>query len=90
MNIIKRLPAGVNRIINVDAPTLRDNLDNGDKKPMVRVRPADHPEELEVFHGVSINGPCEIFPTFEKPLPGTNGRGICYVTTTAELECLGE
>lgn len=85
--VAKTLPEGVWRIVNVDAPTLRDNIENGTKKPMVRVRDQNDLDNWEEFSGVRINGTCELFPTFDKPLPGTNGRGICYISTEAEIEC---
>ena len=90
IRVIKTLPEGVWRIINVDAPTLRENLETATSKPMVRVRHENHPDEWESFSGIRINGTCELFPTFDKPLPGTNGRGICYITTQAEIECFGD
>ena len=88
--VIKTLPEGVWRIVNVDAPSLRENLETAAGKPMVRVRDENCPDRWESFHGIRINGTCELFPTFDKPFPGTNGRGVCYITTQAEIECFGD
>ncbi len=78
-------PKGKQKIINVDAPTIRDNIENGKREPMVRVRFSDNPTNYKVFKSVEILGPSRLAPNFKDPIPGTNGRGICYVTTNARI-----
>ena len=74
-------PAGAEKIINVDAPTLRSNLEKTQEEAMVRVRFSANPNHYRTFTRVEIIGPSTLAPNFQDPIPGTDGRGICYVTT---------
>ena len=81
------LPAGVKRIVNVSAKILRENLERGERSPMVMVRDADRMADELIVKSVRILGPSTLGPMFDEPLPGTDGRGICHLVTEASLEC---
>jgi len=81
----KLLKAGVKRIVHVLAPMLQANLQDGKQRSIIGVRPFENPETLEVYRHAEILGPCSLMHTPEQPLPGTNGRGICYMVTTAAI-----
>lgn len=81
----KLLKAGVKRIVHVLAPNLQANLQDGKQRSIIGVRPFEKPETLEVYRHAEILGPCSLMHTPDQPLPGTNGRGICYMVTTAAI-----
>lgn len=80
------LVGGVARIVHVLAPVLGQRLATGDHvAEMIAVRLVDDPEKVTTYRHVEILGPSELLDTPDHPLPGTNGRGICYLVTKAPL-----
>jgi hypothetical protein len=79
------LKGGVPRIVHVVAKVLRQNMDTGSDKPMIGVRRSVNPEEVTLYRHVEMLGPSVLFHTPDDPLPDTDGRGICYIQTTAAL-----
>lgn len=85
------LPAGIERAIHVYVPALQSRFEKGnDKRPCMAVRSigADGKwSRMRLYRRVSWNGPTRLVEHFDEPLPGTNGRGVCIVYTTAALYC---
>jgi hypothetical protein len=80
------LPPGEKRIVHVHAKGLQKNLSDGTRDNMVIVRPFGDPRVVLFCREVKIRGSIWIGPSFEAPLPGTDGRGVCYVVTEGEIE----
>jgi hypothetical protein len=76
---IETLDAGPLRIVNVIF------TDKEKKVAMVGVRRADNPEEVLIARHAEILGACCVYYTPNDPVPGTNGRGICVMRTTAAI-----
>jgi hypothetical protein len=66
------------RILHVLPSAIRDG------GPAVVVRDAAKPATFSVYHGVEWNGPSALHRA-TTPLPGTDGRGLVYITTDAAL-----
>ena len=80
------LQGGKERIVHVIAKVLGQRIAAGDHSvPMIGVRPAARPEKLSVYRHVEILGESRLLDTPDNPLPGTEGRGICYLVTSAPL-----
>ncbi len=80
------LVGGKVRIVHVLAPVLGQRLASGTHNAqIVAVRLASDPEKVTAYRHVEILGPSELVDTPDSPLPGTNGRGICYLVTSAPL-----
>lgn len=80
------LPAGPKRIINVLAAKLAENLSNGSREPMIAIRSSSNRKRVTMAHHIEIiNGHVTLCEQYEKPLPETNGRGICYLETDAAI-----
>jgi hypothetical protein len=79
------LKAGKKRIVHVVAKTLAENLATGTHRPLVAVRRFGDAEPALLARHVEILGPSTLFHTPDAPLPGTSGRGIAYLVTTAAL-----
>ncbi len=81
------LKAGVERIVHVLSPVLRERMASGEHgPPMIGIRPARRREELRVYRHAEILGSATLMDTPDDPLPDTNGRGICYLVTTAAIK----
>ena len=92
------LPPGWGYMISIATGVLRRNLAEGTRDPMVNVKVATVPNlqkrpphdagtfrKVEILHpenGEVIATLCE---NYESPVPGSDGRGVCYITTTAPL-----
>lgn len=83
---VKYLKGGVKRIVHVIAKNLKEVLDSGKKMPMIGVRLESKPDKVLLCHHCEIMGPAKIAATPKKPVPGTDGRGICVLRTTAPLK----
>jgi hypothetical protein len=79
-------PAGKLRLVNVASRLLLRNLGGEQERlPVMCVRDADNADTAYAFEEVELLGPCEVLYTPDAPLPGTNGRGIAYMHTTAAI-----
>jgi hypothetical protein len=80
------LASGKERIVHVIAKVLGQRMASGDHSaPMIGVRPMAKPEKVSVYRHVEILGKSKLLDTPEHPLPGTDGRGICYLVTKAPI-----
>lgn len=79
------LKGGKERIIHILAKVLGENLANGLDKPCTAIRDAANPDKYIVVRHVDILGPSSIRLTPEDPIPGTDGRAICVLRTSAAL-----
>lgn len=82
------LKAGKKRFVNVVAKEVMEAVRSGVAGDMVCIRNAKKPEKVIYAHGIQIMGPMQLIPDLSQPLPGTEGRGICYVETEAEIRLL--
>lgn len=81
----KVLRGGVRRIVHVVAKVLKENIENGTDKPVIGIRRVDNPDKVRMVDGVQILGPSILKYTPDNPVPGTDGRGICVLRTSAPL-----
>lgn len=81
----RRLKAGISRIVHVLAPILKENLENGTKKPMVGIRLESNPGQVRIVQGVEIRGKVTMMPDISNPVPGTGGRAVCVLKTTSPI-----
>jgi len=83
------LRAGVRRAIHVYTPELLKRLSGEGYGPVVAIR-----SELDDFNsyvlcrGVEWSGRTSLVELFDKPLPGTGGRGVVYNLTASALTVL--
>lgn len=82
---VRRLRGGKKRIVHVIAKTLAKNMDTGLHQPLIGVRSARNPDQVRVYRHAEILGPSKLMHTPNAPLPGTDGRGICYLVTRAPI-----
>lgn len=83
--------AGTKRAIHVLTPALVNRLKNGGEEPLMAVRSSeDGYKTLQLFRKVTWHGPTQLMENFEDPLPGTSGRGVAVIYTTAKLICTYE
>lgn len=83
------LPAerGVERVIHVVAPALKERLDGGDSRPVIAVRSSLYGfKKAMLVRHVELLGPASVEERFLAPLPGTNGRGVVPLVTTHAIE----
>lgn len=83
------LKAGVKRAIHVFVPALQSRQEEGWKahtgSPVMAVRSSLYNyEKMRLYRKVEILGPSELIE-MEKPLPGTKGRGVAILFTTARI-----
>ena len=79
--------AGTKRLVHVSPKVVQTNLSDHKNEPMIGVRPASNPHKVQEFHRICIQGSSILIPKFRRPLPGTDGRAICYIITSAKLIC---
>lgn len=80
------LKKGIKRIVHVVAKFLKENLEQGKNNMLVGIRPCSSPKRVTLYRHCDILGECRLehFPP-EKAIPGTDGRGICYLVTDAAI-----
>lgn len=71
--------------IHVHGPTLESNRAKGENKPVVVVRERRAPEVMIFCRDVDVQGHCRTVHKPETPLPGTNGRAVCWVETDGPI-----
>jgi hypothetical protein len=86
------LPAGIERAIHVFVPSLQSRFDDPKAKDKycMAVRSKDEDgkwSRMRLYRKINWNGPTRLVEHFDKPMPGTKGRGVCIVYTSAALYC---
>lgn len=77
---------GVERVVHVLAPRLVSCLEKGIKGPCVAVREScTEFRKIMVCFEVEILGRAKLADWFDRPLPGTNGRGVLPLVTKAPI-----
>jgi len=74
-------------VIHVAAPVLMKNRAEGRKDPVIAVRRAhtNWADDVIFARKVEWNGPSRMVHRPTTPVPGTNGRGVSFVETDADL-----
>jgi hypothetical protein len=81
------LPGGIMRAIHVWTPGLVDRLTNGGDMPVQAVRSSLYNySKMQLYRQVDILGPSKLVEMFDKPLPGTAGRGVSVVMSDHALQ----
>jgi hypothetical protein len=83
--MIQRLKGGQEWIIHILAKNLKEVDAAGKPLPVVAIRSASSPDKYLVVRHVEILGPSALFHTPEDPVPGTDGRAVCVLRTSAPL-----
>lgn len=80
--IIDAVP-GVKRAIHVLTPALQYRLENNASElPVMALRSSIHNySKLKLYTRIECLGPSSMDPLFDKPLPGTGGRGVAILFT---------
>ena len=80
--IIDAIP-GVRRAIHVFTPALQHRLENNTSNlPVMALRSSLHDyKNIKLYHKIEMLGPSSLDPLFDKPLPGTGGRGVAIMFT---------
>ena len=79
------LPAGKRRIVSIHPGHLARNRTEGCCLPAVCVRDDGDADDAVICRDIEILGPSAIYHTPDRPLPSTDGRGVCYLVTEAAL-----
>jgi len=83
----RMLKGGVRRAIHVFTPMLMTRLKDGGNDPVMAIRSYIHNyEKMLLVKKVEILGPSEMVELFDKPLPGTGGRGVAILFTSAPIK----
>ena len=83
----KVLKAGTKRAVHVFTKQLMERMKKDDDQCLWVVRSALYNyKKALVVKSISIKGPCTGEDRFKDPLPGTGGRGVAILFTTAEIE----
>jgi hypothetical protein len=81
------LRGGLERHIHILGPVLNIRMKTGDhSKPIIAIRPASTPNRIKMYRHIEIQGPSVLMDRPEDPLPGTKGRAICYLRTSAPIK----
>lgn len=80
--VIDAVP-GVRRAIHVFTPALQWRLENSNTDlPVMALRSSIHNYEMiRLYSRIEMLGPSSLDPLFDKPLPGTGGRGVAIMFT---------
>jgi len=78
---------GVTRALHVFTPALQYRLENNASTlPVMALRSSIHNYgKMKLFARIECLGPSSIDPLFDKPLPGTGGRGVAIMFTAFAL-----
>jgi hypothetical protein len=80
------LPAGTERAIHVYTKMLMERMKENKGQMLWLVRSSLYGyKKAIVCRRVEWNGPCRGEDQFDKPLPGTGGRGVAILHTSCEL-----
>lgn len=84
--IIEAAP-GVRRAVHVFTPALMHRLANkGSTLPVMALRSSRHDfGKMKLYQRIEMMGPSSLDPLFDKPLPGTGGRGVAIMFTEFPL-----
>ena len=83
------MKGGIERHIHILGPVLSNRLKTGDhREQIIAIRRASSPKEKvsATYRHIEIMGPSHLLDTPEKPLPNTDRRAICYLTTVAPIK----
>lgn len=84
--VAAELPGGVRRIVHVAAAELKVRMDGGGRPALCGVRDAAEPAAVLYCRHVELLGPSSLWDQDDADaLPGTAGRGVCYLVTDAPL-----
>lgn len=72
-------------IVHVDAPTIIANRDTGSNNPVVVVRRFDDLETKIMCREAIFSSPTRMCHRPNRPLPGTNGRGVSWAETDGPI-----
>lgn len=74
---------GVKRAIHVFTPALQHRLaTKGSTLPVMALRSSLHDySKFKLYQRIELLGPSSMDPLFDKPLPGTGGRGVAILFT---------
>lgn len=75
-------------IIHVVAANLRNYPDRKDPNYLIAVRKGGELADGFMVRKVEIQGPSELKEHKEAPLPGSDGRAVCYIETKGPLKIL--
>jgi len=78
---------GVTRALHVFTPALQYRLENNASTlPVMALRSSIHNYgKMKLFARIECLGPSSLDPLFDKPLPGTGGRGVAIMFTAFAL-----
>jgi hypothetical protein len=80
------LPGGTRRIVHVAAAELKARMEGLGRPALCGVRDADEPDGVLYCRHVEILGPSWLWDQDDPDaLPGTGGRGVCYLVTDSAL-----
>lgn len=84
--IIEAVP-GVRRAVHVMTPVLLDRIkDKKNNRPAMALRSSLHNySKVKLYERIEFMGPSTLEPLFDKPLPGTDGRGVAIMFTDFPL-----
>lgn len=81
------LKAGTKRAVHVFTKQLMERMKKDDDQCLWLVRSELYGyKKALVVKTIKINGPCTGEDLFKTPLPGTAGRGVAILFTSAEIE----
>lgn len=73
---------------HVFTPALMYRANNPDcNMPVMALRSSEtNFEEMVLYHQIDVLGPSSLKPLFDRPLPGTGGRGVAIMFTSSPME----
>ena len=78
--------AGVSYVFHVYSGSLAHRLKTNTNIPVIAVRcSSDDFKTMRLYRRVECLGPSEVVEMFDRPLPGTNNRGVAVCTTSYPL-----
>lgn len=81
-----KLKGGPMRAVHVFTPALVERLKSKVKQPVMAIRcETSNYCQMKLCYNVHIHGESEMREIFDKPLPGTDGRGVAILFTKSPI-----